>query len=48
MIVAIGDFGPNNFNHARSGFDQAASEQAALAKRVTPIAIAHFVRLFVQ
>src|SRR5439155_7280816 len=34
VIVAIGDLGPDDFDDARSRFDQAASQQAALAKRV--------------
>ena len=48
VVVAVGDFGPHDFHHARSGFDKAAGEQTTLAKRVTAVEVAGFVFLLLE
>jgi hypothetical protein len=42
VVVGVGDFGPDDFDDARAGFDEAAGEEAALAKGVAAVAVAEF------
>ena len=41
MIVRVGDLGPNNFDDACAGFDEASSQQTTLAKGIATIAVTH-------
>jgi len=40
VVVGIGDFGPDHFDDARAGFDQAAGQQAALAEGIAAVFVA--------
>jgi len=42
VVVAVGNFGPVDFDDASSGFDQSASQQAALAEGVVAVLFAKF------
>src|SRR5947208_12350581 len=46
MVVRISNLGPNHFDDACAGFNKAPGEQAALAKGVAAIAIAHLLGFF--
>ena len=48
VVVAVGYFGPDDFHHARAGFDKAAGEQAALAKCIAAVEVAGFVFLLFE
>ena len=45
MIVGVGYLGPDDFNHPRARFNQAPGQEAALAKRIATVLIAHLLRL---
>jgi hypothetical protein len=42
VVVAVGDFGPVDFDNASAGFDEASGEQAALAEGVIAVLFAEF------
>ncbi len=48
VFVGVGDFGPDDLNDPRAGFDEAAGEEAALAERVASIAIPHCIGFLVK
>jgi hypothetical protein len=48
VVVGVGDLGPDDFDDARAGFDEAAGEEAALAKGVAAVAVAEFFGFAVE
>ncbi|MEY5015107.1 MAG: hypothetical protein RIS92_1465 [Verrucomicrobiota bacterium] len=48
VFVGVRDLGPDDFDDSSAGFDEAASEQAALAEGVASVAIPHRVSFLVE